>query len=116
MHNQQKKPEPLGGRTVVEEKLLEGFDAAVGLHVNTEIPVGSYGRCGFAPCAIVPISSTANFGVDAISKAGAFINEVQKVVSREMPVDDGAVVTIGTIRGGEAPNIICPSVVITGTI
>lgn len=119
--------EPLGGRTVVEEKLLEGFDAAVGLHVNTEIPVGSYGaRAGavtksadqFAVELIGTMAHGAkpHLGVDAISMAGAFINEVQKVVSREMPVDDGAVVTIGTIRGGEAPNIICPSVVITGTI
>jgi hypothetical protein len=29
------------------------------------------------------------------------INEIQKVVSREMPVDDGAIITIGTIHGGE---------------
>lgn len=55
-------------------------------------------------------------GVDAIAIAGAFINEVQKVVSREMPVSDRAIITIGTIHGGEATNIICPSVVMTGTI
>nr|WP_077106956.1 M20 family metallopeptidase [Agrobacterium sp. DSM 25558] len=119
--------EPLGGRTVVEEKLLEGFDAAVGLHVNTEIPAGSYGaRAGavtksadqFAVELIGTMAHGAkpHLGVDAISMAGAFINEVQKVVSREMPVDDGAVVTLGTIRGGEASNIICPSVVMSGTI
>ncbi|MGZ2505114.1 amidohydrolase [Rhizobium beringeri] len=119
--------EPLGGRTVMEEKLLEGFDAAVGLHVNTEIPAGSYGaRSGavtksadqFAVELIGTMAHGAkpHLGVDAISMAGGFINEVQKVVSREMPVDDGAVVTVGTIRGGEAPNIVCPSVVMTGTI
>jgi len=119
--------EPIGGRTVVEEKLLEGFDMAVGLHVNTEIPAGSYGaRSGavtksadqFAVELIGTMAHGAkpHLGVDAISMAGAFINEVQKVVSREMPVDDGAVVTLGTIRGGEASNIICPSVVMTGTI
>lgn len=55
-------------------------------------------------------------GVDAIAMAGAFINEVQKVVSREMPFDDGAIITIGTIAGGEATNIICPFVTMTGTI
>ncbi|WP_246638992.1 MULTISPECIES: hypothetical protein [Rhizobium] len=47
-------------------------------------------------------------GVDATTMSGAFINEVQKVVSREMPVDDGAIITIGTIHGGKATNIICP--------
>lgn len=119
--------EPLGGRTVVEEKLLEGFDAAVGFHVRTDIPAGSYGaRAGAVTKSADQFSveftgkmahgAKPHLGVDAIAIAGAFINEVQKVVSREMPVDDGAVVTIGTIRGGEATNIICPSVAMTGTI
>ncbi|MER8912049.1 hypothetical protein NKH99_31400 [Mesorhizobium sp. M0854] len=44
----------------------------------------------------------AYLGVDAIAIAGAFINEVQEVVSREMPSEDGAIVTIGTIHGGQA--------------
>lgn len=119
--------EPLGGRTVVDEKLLEGFDAAVGLHVRTDIPVGSYGaRAGAVTKSADQFSlefagtmahgAKPHLGVDAIAIAGAFINEVQKVVSREMPVEDGAIVTIGTIRGGEATNIICPSVTMTGTI
>ncbi|EPE94009.1 M20 family metallopeptidase [Rhizobium grahamii] len=119
--------EPLGGRTVVDEKLLDGFDAAVGFHVRTDIPVGSYGaRAGAVTKSADQFSleftgtmahgAKPHLGVDAIAIAGAFINEVQKVVSREMPVDDGAIVTIGTIRGGEATNIICPSVTMTGTI
>ncbi|MER8492701.1 M20 family metallopeptidase [Mesorhizobium australicum] len=119
--------EPVGGRTVVKEKLLDGFDAAVGFHVRTDIPAGSYGaRAGavmnsadkFEVELIGTMAHGAkpNAGVDAIAIAGAFINEVQKVVSREMPVDDRAVVTIGTIHGGEARNIICPSVIMTGTI
>lgn len=33
-----------------------------------------------------------------------------------MPVEDGAIVTIGSINGGTASNIICPSVVMEGTI
>ncbi|AYG76832.1 M20 family metallopeptidase [Rhizobium sp. CCGE532] len=119
--------EPLGGRTVVEENLLDGFDAAVGFHVRTDIPAGSYGaRAGAVTKSADQFAleffgtmahgAKPHLGVDAISIAGAFINEVQKVVSREMPVDDGAVVTIGTIHGGEATNIICPSVTMTGTI
>jgi amidohydrolase len=119
--------EPLGGRTVVEENLLDGFDAAVGFHVRTDIPVGSYGaRAGAvtnsADQFALEITGTMahgakpHAGVDAIAIAGAFINEVQKVVSREMPVDDRAIVTIGTIHGGEATNIICPFVKMTGTI
>ncbi|MER9313744.1 M20 family metallopeptidase [Mesorhizobium australicum] len=119
--------EPLGGRTIVEEKLLDGFDAAVGFHVRTDIPAGWYGaRAGAVTKSADQFSleiggtmahgAKPHLGVDAIAIAGAFINEVQKVVSREMPVEDGAIVTIGTIRGGEAMNIICPSVIMTGTI
>nr|WP_247540291.1 hypothetical protein [Bradyrhizobium sp. 168] len=52
--------------------------------------------------------ASSHNGVDAIAIAGAFINEVQKVVSREIPVDDGAIVTIGTIRGGNAPQYHLP--------
>ncbi|MBX5180926.1 amidohydrolase [Rhizobium lentis] len=119
--------EPLGGRTVAEEGLLVGFDAAVGFHVDTDIPAGSFGACvGAATKSSEQFELTiigtmahgaeSHAGVDAITIAGAFINEVQKVVSREMPVDDGAIITIGTVHGGEATNIICPSVVMTGTL
>ncbi|UVK48674.1 amidohydrolase (plasmid) [Mesorhizobium sp. AR07] len=119
--------EPLGGRTIVEENLLHGFDAAVGFHVRTDIPVGSYGaRAGAVTnssdqftlelTGTMAHGAKPHLGVDTISIAAAFINEVQKVISREMPVDDRAIVTIGTIHGGEAINIICPSVKMTGTI
>ncbi|MCK1562424.1 amidohydrolase [Bradyrhizobium sp. 173] len=119
--------EPLGGRSVAEGGLLNGFDAAIGFHVATDLPAGMYGaRAGavtksadqFSLKLIGTIAHGArpHAGVDAIAMAGAFINEVQKVVSREMPFDDGAIITIGTIAGGEATNIICPSVAMTGTI
>lgn len=119
--------EPLGGRSVAEQGLLSGFHAAVGFHVKTDLPAGMFGARPGAVTqsadqfAITLIGTMAHgarphAGVDAIAMAGAFINEVQKVVSREMPFDDGAIVTIGTIAGGEATNIICPSVTMTGTI
>ncbi|MBY5571625.1 amidohydrolase [Rhizobium leguminosarum] len=119
--------EPLGGRSVAEAKLLDGFDVAVGLHVHTDIPAGSFGaRAGAVTkssdqfevkfIGIMAHGAKPSAGIDAISIAAGFINEVQKVVSREMPVDDGAIITIGTIQGGEATNIICPSVTLTGTI
>jgi amidohydrolase len=119
--------EPLGGRTVYDENLLEGFDGAVGFHVNPEIAAGVFGaregaiaksadQFRLAITGTMAHGATPHKGVDAIAISAAFINEVQKVVSREMPVDDGAIVTIGTIHGGEATNVICPSVVMEGTI
>ena len=119
--------EPLGGRTVKENKLLDGFDRAVGFHVSPEIPAGMFdaregaiGKCAdqfyLTITGKMAHGASPHKGVDAICIAAAFVNEVQKVVSREMPVEDGAVVTIGTIHGGTATNIVCPSVILEGTI
>lgn len=119
--------EPLGGRTVSQDMLLEGFDQAVGFHVSPAIPAGTFAarEGAVAKCADqFKVSITGKMahgaspheGVDAITIAAAFVNEVQKVISREIAVDDGAIVTVGTIHGGEATNIICPSVVMEGTI
>ncbi|MER9275637.1 M20 family metallopeptidase, partial [Mesorhizobium sp. M0643] len=119
--------EPLGGRTVVEEGLLDGFDRAVGFHVAPSIPLGKFGaRAGSvtksADQFTVTVTgnsahgATPHDGIDAITIAAAFVNEVQKLISREMPVDDRSIITIGTIHGGEATNIICPSVTMEGTI
>lgn len=119
--------EPLGGRAVQQENLLDGFDKAVGFHVSTEIPAGMFGaREGAVTRSADQFRLTItgslahgahpHKGIDAIAIAAAFVNEVQKVVSREMPSDDAAVVSIGTIHGGTATNIICASVILDGTI
>ncbi|QOZ13502.1 M20 family metallopeptidase [Bradyrhizobium sp. CCBAU 51765] len=119
--------EPLGGRTVVEERLLDGFDRAVGFHVSPETPAGMFwaqegpvtqsgDQFKLTITGKMAHGASPHKGIDAIAIAAAFINEVQKVISREIPVGDGAIITIGTIHGGEATNIICPSVVMEGTI
>ncbi|PDT64250.1 hydrolase [Bradyrhizobium ottawaense] len=119
--------EPLGGRTVAEEKLLDGFDGAVGFHISPGIPAGMFGaqegpvtksadQFKLTVTGKMAHGAVPHVGIDAIAIAAAFVNEVQKVISREMPVDDGAIITVGTIHGGEATNIICPSVVMEGTI
>ncbi|MCK1588561.1 M20 family metallopeptidase [Bradyrhizobium sp. 169] len=119
--------EPMGGRSVEEGRLLDGFDAAVGFHVAPDIPAGTFGaregavtksadQLNLTVTGTMAHGAAPHKGVDAIAIAAAFVNEVQKLISREMPIDDGAVVSIGTIHGGQAANIICPSVVMEGTI
>lgn len=119
--------EPLGGRSVRKEALLAGFDHAVGLHVNPEIAEGRIGAIAGPVTKSadqfrivfhgrMAHGATPHKGVDAITIAAAFVNEVQKIVSREMPANDGAIVTVGRISGGEATNIICSEVVLEGTI
>ncbi|RWA79242.1 M20 family metallopeptidase [Mesorhizobium sp.] len=119
--------EPVGGRSIEKDGLLDGFDHAVGFHVSPDMAAGTFGaREGpvakssdefrLAITGTISHGAMPYKGVDAIAIAAAFINEVQKVVSREMPPEDCAVVTVGIIHGGEANNIICPSVVLEGTI
>lgn len=115
------------GRTVKKEKLLDGFECAVGFRMrlgfcfrrfaaregaeNTSSDQFKFTVTGKMSHGAGPLK-----GVDAINIAAVFVNEVQKGVSREIRIDDDAVVMIGTIHRGEATNSICGSVVMDGTI
>ncbi|MER9776445.1 M20 family metallopeptidase [Mesorhizobium sp. M0220] len=119
--------EPLGGRSVAEQGLLDGFDCAIGMHVNPEIASGTF--------AVLtgPVTKSSDqfqiifkgkkshaawpeLGVDAIAIASTFVTEVQKLISRESHTDEAAVISIGRFHGGEATNIICDRVVLDGTL
>ncbi|MCA1371808.1 amidohydrolase [Bradyrhizobium sp. BRP14] len=119
--------EPLGGRSVAEQGLLDSFDCAVGMHVNPEIPSGTFS------VLTGPVTKSSDefqvifkgrkshaawpeLGVDAISIAATFVTEVQKLVSRETHADAAPVISIGRFHGGEATNIVCDSVVLDGTL
>ena len=54
-------------------------------------------------------------GVDAIVMAGAVINSLQTLISRSISPLDNAVLTLGTIHGGTAGNIVAGEVEMTGT-
>jgi amidohydrolase len=119
--------EPLGGRAVAQLGLLDGFDYAVGMHVNPEIPSGTFAALDG------PVTKSADtlelvfkgrkshaawpeLGVDAIAIASAFVTEVQKLVSRESHSDDGTTISIGRFHGGDAANVVCDRVVLDGTL
>ncbi|WP_247971111.1 amidohydrolase [Bradyrhizobium sp. 195] len=119
--------ELVGGRTLHDEHLLDGFDRAVGFHISVEVPTRILGaqegvvtksadRFNLTITGKMAHGPSPHSGIDAIAVAPPFVNDVQKVVSREMPVHDGAITTIGAIHGEEATNIIYPSVVKKGTI
>ena len=55
-------------------------------------------------------------GVDAIVMAGAVINSLQTLISRSISPLDNAVLTLGTIHGGTAGNIVAGEVEMTGTL
>lgn len=118
-----------GAEKMIERGCLENphVDAVVGLHVMPYVPSGSielkhgalngasdylrvvvHGRGGHAA---YPEAS-----VDAVMIAAKVVDALHTVVSRIVSPLDEAVVTIGTIKGGSANNIIADEVEMTGTI
>ncbi|MGX5719239.1 M20 metallopeptidase family protein [Shinella zoogloeoides] len=119
--------EPLGGRRVIEEGLLDDVDAAIGIHVDPYTPAGQI-AVGAGPytlaCDIFDVVVTGNAahaakpsdGVDAIAVACSMVTELQKIVSREIDPYDPLVVSVTGIEGGGAYNVIAPEVRLKGTI
>jgi len=119
--------EPLGGRRVIEEGLLDDVDAAIGIHVDPYTPAGQI-AVGAGPytlaCDIFDVVVTGNSahaakpsdGVDAIAVACSMVTELQKIVSREIDPYDPLVVSVTGIEGGGAYNVIAPEVRLKGTI
>ena len=116
-----------GAMRLVEEGAMEGVDAVVGLHVGAHLPAGTvFLRPGpfFAGSDEVAITVSGRSshagrpqdGVDALVLAALGVVAAQQVVSREISPAQRGVLTIGTIHGGTAPNIVADRVVLTGTL
>ena len=120
-----------GGKKMVEDGLFETFpvDAVYGMHNMPGIPVGHfYTRTG--PFLAASDSwAVAFYGTGGHGGAGAhlatdptlpvahFIMAMQTIVSRSVPAVETAVVSVGSINGGnaESSNIIPSKVTVTGT-
>lgn len=119
--------EPLGGRRVVEEGLLDDIDAAIGIHVDPYTPSGKIAVAA-GPCTlandtfdIVVTGSAAHAakpseGVDALAVACAIVGELQKIVSREIDPYDPLVISVTGMEAGGAYNIIAAEARLKGTI
>jgi amidohydrolase len=119
-----------GAEMMVQEGVLKNPDVDVifGLHINANTDVGKvlYKHGGIMaavdPFKIIVRGKQAHGAypwksVDPITTSAQIIMALQTVVSREIKlVDDAAVVTIGSIHGGNRSNIIPNEVVLVGTI
>jgi amidohydrolase len=119
--------EPLGGRTLVQEGHLNDVDGIIGIHVDPLIESGVIGvRAGAFACSadefdIQILGKSAHGGkphegVDAITVAAGVIQELQKVPARQKDPAIPLVITIGSIQGGTARNIIADTVTMKGTV
>ena len=55
-------------------------------------------------------------GIDAIVIAAQVVSALQTIVSRQVDPTETAVLTVGTVHGGQAFNVLAAEVVMTGTI
>ncbi len=101
-------------------------DAVIGLHLLSGLPVGQVGvRAGatFASADMFTIrvrgrgghGAMPNLSVDPVLAASQIVVTLQSLISREISPFNPAVVTIGSIHGGTAFNIIPDEVELQGT-
>jgi amidohydrolase len=116
-----------GGRRMVEEGALDGLDAVFGLHVDSEMPVGVMRtRSGPLLAAVDDFelvlkgkgshAAEPHLSNDVIAAAGLVINAIHHIISRRLNPIESGVITIGTIHGGHASNVIDTRLSMTGTI
>lgn len=116
-----------GAPRMVEDGAMEGVDAVLALHVHGGSPVGEISLdAGPVSAGVdsfwVTISGQGGHGayphrgVDPIFIAGHAILALNGIVSRRLNPFDPAVISLGSIHGGRARNVIPDRVEITGTI
>ena len=116
-----------GAPRMVEDGAMEGVDAVLALHVDSTLPVGDI-VVGAGPVSAgvdsfyATIVGKGGHGamphevVDPVYIAGHVILALHGIVSRRLHPAAPAVISIGSIHGGQAENVIPESVKIAGTI
>lgn len=116
-----------GAPRMVEGGAMEDVDAVLALHVDSSRPVGDIGIAEGTVTAGVDsfFANVAGEGghgayphtvIDPIYITGHVILALHAIVSRKLHPADPAVVSIGSIHGGKASNVIPEEVALSGTI
>jgi len=116
-----------GAPRMVEDGAMENVDVVLALHVDSSKPVGDIAIAEGTVTAGVDSFLATLVGegghgayphtvVDPIHIAGHVILALHGIVSRKLHPADPAVVSIGSIHGGEASNVIPEQVTLSGTI
>ncbi|MGI9953436.1 amidohydrolase [Moorellaceae bacterium AZ2] len=124
----EEKP-PGGAKLMIEEGVLEDppVKAIYGLHVNSQFPPGTVAvKEGPVMAAVDNFTlrirgqgghgSSPHLGIDAIVVACELVLALQTIISRASDPLQPAVLTVGTIKGGEKENIIASEVELSGTV
>ncbi|PYQ14408.1 MAG: amidohydrolase [Acidobacteria bacterium] len=116
-----------GAQAMVAAGVMDGVSAVVGVHLWNELPVGTLGvKAGPLMAAVdrlrIVVRGRGGHGgaphrsADPVVAAAHVITALQAIVSREVPPTQAAVVTVGSVHGGAAFNVIPDEVTLTGTV
>ena len=118
-----------GAKQMVDCKFYEVLkpDVFVGLHVGTGLPAGHIGvkkgpTCASSDVFYIKVSGKGGHGahpencIDPIAISAYVLTQLQTVISRENHPIYPAVLTVGSIHAGSAPNIIPDYVEMSGTL
>jgi amidohydrolase len=119
----------LGAAAIIEDGVLEDpkVNAIFSLHSWPDLEVGRIGirsgpMCASAEAFKITVEGKGchggypHRGIDPIVAAAKIIDNLQVLVSRERDPLDPAVISIGMIEGGTAPNRIPDEVILQGTV
>lgn len=117
-----------GAQRMILEGALDDVDAAIGLH---QIPTMDTGAIAITEGSVLAAADffeidisgksahagvSPEKGIDAVVIASELILSLQTIVSRQVNPRDTAVLSVSTIEGGSAANIVAEKVYLTGTI
>lgn len=121
-----------GASDMIEHGILENPvpDAGMMIHVAAGVPIPAGSVLIAAPGISAPAAdyftitvkgkschgSMPQQGVDALNAAAHILIAIQEIQARELGIADHAVMTIGTMQAGHAPNAIADEAVMRGTI
>lgn len=116
-----------GAKMLVEAGVMDDVDVIFGLHNHPDVPAGKMGvKLGGLMAAVdtiwIDVYGKGGHGgipqktIDPIVATSGVIQGIQTIVSRNISPIDSAVVSIGTIEGGTANNVICEHVHMSGTV
>lgn len=117
---------PGGAVDMIEAGALEGVDVIYGVHLWTPLPLGTAASVAGPMMAsvddfFIDIQGRGGHGgmphkaVDSVVAGSSLVMQLQSVVSRSVDPLQPAVVTIGSIQGGTAQNVIADRCRLSGT-
>ncbi|PYE35941.1 amidohydrolase [Rhizobium sp. PP-F2F-G38] len=116
-----------GAAAMIADGVLDDVDFALGFHNHPDEPVGTFsfvegianGSSDEFDITLHAASGHAarpHLAIDPVVATAQLITQLQTIISREVDPMQPAVLTIGSIHGGDTHNIIPDSVAIMGTV